>query len=226
MALMDVADVVQMVATLLDDPGQTTFDADYVVPFINVRWNNMAVNLAMLGLQYSEQVVVFDLPANTLTLAAYMATGQPLASMMQPKSLEWKLVGAPDTEYQPIGSVNELDDVPPGSEGIDEYSWQGGTCQLNPSSVAVTLRVRFMAMSTTLVDPTDQMVRGVGDVLSYRVAELIYSILGNDKLSAKMQQLGSDALEDFNTLSTMRLQSQPIYFPPVHRRRGRFFARA
>lgn len=218
MSLLNVGDVVQAVATLLDDPSQSEIDQDYVLPFLNLRWQNLVVNLVMLGLQYTEEQACIDLPAGTRTLTAYMGTGQPLASLMQPKHLQWKPQGADDTEFEDVQLVNELDDYPPGQNTLEQYAWQGGTIKLSRCDIAVTLRVDFQAMSVTLVDPTDNMVRGVTDIIAYRTAELIYVIRGNANLVAAMQRYGDTALEDFCSMSVMRSSGQPTFFPAAHRR--------
>ena len=220
MALLNVGDVVASVAALLDDPGQDDIDIDYVIPFLNLRWSNLIVNLAMLGLQYAEEVAIFQIPAGTVSLTKYMLAGQPLASLMEPVSIDWKPVGDDDTEYDPADAVREVDDFPQGIPGIEEYSFQGGTIVLSPSSIDVTARVRFKAMSTNLVDPTDNMIRGVGDIIAYRVAELICAIRGNQALKVDMRTYGDTALDDFISMSVMRDQANLYTIPPTHRRGG------
>jgi hypothetical protein len=221
MALLNVGDVVASVAALLDDPGQTNIDQDYVIPFINLRWANLIVNLSMLGLQYSEETAIINLPAGATNLTQYMASGQPLASLMMPLGIDWKLQGDPDTEYEPADSVRELDDLPPDSTGIPQYAWQGGTVLISTSSVPVTIRIRFNAMSTTLVDPTDTMIRGVGDIIAYRAAELLAAVRGMPALKADMRLYGDTALDDFITAGVLRSQSQFYQIPPTHRRNNR-----
>lgn len=220
MPLLNVGDVVSGVAALLDDPSQTEIDKDYVIPFINLRWSNLIVNLAMLGLQYSEEMVVTDIPANTVSLSSLMLAGGVLQSLMEPIGIEWKLVGADDTTYAPAAQKLELDDFPQGTVGIQQYSWQGGTILTVPSAQPVTARIKFNAMSTTLVDPTDGMIRGVGDILAYRVAEVIYPIRGNAPMGAQCKAWGDAALDDFIAMSVMRSQTIAQSIPSTHRRNG------
>jgi hypothetical protein len=228
MALLSVGDVVQGVATLMDDPSQSEIDQDYVIPFLNLRWANLIVNLAMLGLQYSEEVVVVTIPAGTVSLTNLMLPGGALASLMQPISIDWKLVGSDDITYDDADRVTELDDFPGGTIGIPQFSWQGGTILVVPSQQDVVARIRFNAMSTTLVDPNDGMIRGVGDILSFRTAELICAIRGNP-LKVDMKTYGDDALNDFIAMNIMGSQSIVTTIPSTHRRNGNgrqyFFAR-
>lgn len=229
MALLNVGDVVQSVATLLDDPSQSTYDRDYIVPFINLRWSDIVVNLAALGLQYSEDTVILTIPAYTVSLSSQMISGGALQSLMEPISIEWKLVGSDDTTYDETEWVGEVKDFPGGTVGIPEFAWEGGNIVLVPSGQDVVARIRYNSMSTTLVDPTDKMVRGVGHIVAYEAAEVIWAIRGNEKLEAKMQALGAQALDDFIAMSTMRSQGIVTRVPAVHRRgrvdRAVFFAR-
>lgn len=224
MALLNVGDVVQGVATLLDDPSQSEFDKDYVVPFLNLRWANLIVNLAALGLQYSEEMVIVEIPPGTVSLTNMMLPGGVLASLMEPIGIDWKLVGSDDTTYTPANAVSELDDYEQGSIGILEYSWQGGTILTVPSAQPITARIRFNAMSTTLVDPTDNMIRGVGDIIAFRTAELIYAVRGNP-LKVDMKTYGDTALDDFISMSVMRSQTIATEVPATHRRFGNGRAR-
>jgi hypothetical protein len=229
MALLNVGDVVQSVATLMDDPSQSAFDKDYVIPFLNLRWANLIVNLAMLGLQYSEEMAVVTVPAGTVSLTNMMLSGGVLASLMSPIGIDWKLVGSDDSTYAHSNAVTELEDLAQGTVGLLQYSWQGGTILTTPSAQDVVMRIRFNAMSTTLVDPTDNMIRGVGDIISFRTAELIYGIRGNAVQKVDMKNFGDDALNDFIALSIMTSQAIRTSIPSTHRRNGnggnRFVAR-
>jgi hypothetical protein len=215
--LWNVDDVVRRTAVLMDDPAMTEFDKDYTIPFLNQRWDDISTELSMLGLDYQEvTAIIADLPPNTTDLSAYMQDNQPLMSMMLPRRIQWKPIGTDDTEYQDAVMVEDLDDFPPGVIGIPQWAWTGGNVLLVPSSVDVTLRVRFDAMSATLVDPEDQTIRGVTNILAYKTAELIYSIRGNDALSKKMADLGLESLDNFERAAVMRDQAKLRRVPPMH----------
>jgi hypothetical protein len=223
MALLDVADVVQAVATLMDDPGQTSIDIDYVLPFLNLKFNDVSMKLAMLGLQYGEEEACFTIPAGTENLSNFMLQGQPLASLMVPISIDWKEVGEADEEYTPVDSVRELDDLPTAAggsatTGIAEYSWQGGTILITPPGSDVTGRVRFKSLSATEVDAVDNLIRGAGNVIAYFTTALIYAIRGNP-LKVDMKAQGDEALDDFLAMSNMRDQTTFYQIQPTHKRR-------
>jgi hypothetical protein len=218
MALLNAGDVVQSTATLLDDPSQSTFDMDYIVPFLNLNWDSLVVTLAMLGLQYTEEEAIVQINAGTTSLSSLLISGGPLAALMEPKRMDWKLVGDDDTMYTPVEMVEELDDYPQGTIGVEEFSWKGGNLFLTPSAQPVVLRIRYTAMSVTLVDPTDNMIRGAGHILAFYTAGLIWDIRGNARLATSMTTRGDNALEDFCAMSTMRSQTKLTTIPAAHRR--------
>ncbi len=220
-------EVIQDVATLLDDPGQTSIDADYVLPFMNLRYKDIVRNMAMLGLQYTEEQAIFTVPAGTQTLSSFMLPGGPLESLMQPipgDALDWKLPGQDDTNYDSADRVAELDDQPQGTQGLLQFSWQGGTIYVTPSSVDTVARVRFNSLSTSFVDPADGMVRGIEDIVAFYTAEIIFAIRGNPTMQANCKAWGEDAIDSFLAMSVMNTQGDFKRVPAVHPRR--FVARA
>jgi len=217
--LWNVDVVCRRSAALLDDPAMTEFSRDYLIPFINIKWEDLSNELSMIGLDYQEaRVVIPAFPAGATDFSDYMDDGQPLESLMLPKNVEWKPAGDSDTEYAPLRDVEMLDDVPDGTIGMTEWKWAGGMLQITPSSAAVDVRVTFLAMSTNLVDPNDKMVRGCTNVIAYAVAGLVYKIRGNDPLALEMRNSGSDALETFERAAVMRDQAKVNRMPPQHPR--------
>jgi hypothetical protein len=156
-----------------------------------------------------------------MTLSSFMLPGGPLESLMQPipgEAVEWKLPGQDDTYFDAADRMDELDDFPPGTQGVLQFAWEGGTIRVTPSSVPVILRVRFNALSTNLVDPSDGMVRGIEDIVAFFTAEIIWSIRGNPQMQANCKQWGADALDDFLAMSVMNTQGTFDRVPAVHRR--------
>lgn len=221
--LVDLDDIAKRTAALLDDPSQSDFDRDYLLPFINQRWDSLNVTLMMLGLKYTEQIVVLNpnnagLPANTTNLSVYQAAGQALASLMLPKKVEWKLVGDPDTAYKEAAKMDVMPDLDPTTQGISAWVWRNSTLYISPSSIAIVVRVTFEAMSTTLVDPTDNVYRGTMHIIALRVAELVWFIRGNKDMSIKMQQDAQAAEDDFEVLCVMSNQKIVRRFGRMSRR--------
>lgn len=217
--LWNVDEVCRRTATLMDDPAMTEFDKDYLIPFLNINWEDLANKLSMVGLDYQEvRVVIAGFQSGTANFDDFMGDGQPLAALMLPKRVEWKPAGDPDTSYEVLRDVDDLDDVPDGTIGMIEWHWGGGSLQVTPSSADVDVRVTFLAMSTNLVDPNDNMVRGCTNVIAYATASLIYTIRGNDPLALKMENRSEDALETFERAAVMRDQAKSSRMPPQHPR--------
>jgi hypothetical protein len=217
--LWNVGDVIRRTQALLDDPAGSEFDKDYLMPFLNQKWDDLSTELSMLGLDYQEvRLVLANVAAGTTSLDDYMRDGQPLQSLMMPRRIEWKTFGASDTEYKDAILVEDLDDYPAGVIGIPEWAWTGGSIQLAPSAVAVDLRVTFNAMSTTLVDPADKTIRGVTNILAYNLSSLVYDLRGNQELAQTRKQDGDDALDTFERAAVMRDQAKLNRVPPMHPR--------
>lgn len=218
--LANIQDVVKRTAALLDDPGQTEFDTDYLSPYINQIADAMDVDLEVLGLQYQEQIAIIPLSTPTSDLSPFMADGQPLAAMKLPNGVDWKLSSQPDTAYVPSVLVGHLPDVTPSSIGAYKFSWRGSVLYVTPSAVPVTVRIYFDAMSATLYDPADKVVRGVTHVIAYRAAAKVADLRGNPNMANSHRRDGDKAWHAFSTLAIMRNQKRSYVVRGQNNRRG------
>lgn len=207
--LLNMAEVVDRTAALLDDPSKSWADQPYLLPFINQAWDHIATRLSSLGLSTEESVVVLTpVAAGTLNLDAFAVVGGLLETMMIPIFIEWKLVAEDDTLYREVPLRAILPDVPAGGEGHVAYEFRAGSIYITPSAVDTTIRVRMKVVSTNFVDPDDQVVHGLTHVLAYKAAEIVCSptarnnIPGMQFLAAK----GLDAMDDFEVLCIKQKQ--------------------
>ncbi len=93
---MLVSDIVSRVAALLDDGEQTYCTDDWVLGFAQNEYEVLFNKLRLCGTEFDD--VVIELPnvaAGTPDLSAFMASGQPLATLVQPRMIEWKPAGLP-----------------------------------------------------------------------------------------------------------------------------------
>jgi hypothetical protein len=219
-AVLSAGDVIARVGALLDDPGNRRFRPDYVRPYLDQENSSIETFLAMLGIQQQEQIAIFDLPAATpgpnggtppFDFTPYFAPGQPLQWLLRPKRLDWKITGYPDTGYAQADPVNELDDVMMGSIGALQYRWAQGSIQTTPSFTPITVRVYFWALNTDIYDSAAPVMRGIGNLLAYQVADYICSLNNNmGKLAAKLQQSCSRDKRQFANFLIMQSQAQLI----------------
>lgn len=218
--LQNVADIVRRVGALLDDPANTRYSSDYLMPHIDQIYDEMDVDLERLGMEYLEHIAVVNINSNINDLTYLLADGQPLQSMKLPKEIRWKIQGQPDTSYFPSAYVDELDEVGPDSEGCLQWTFQQGSIQITPSSVALTLKIYFDAVSTNIYDPAQNVVRGTAHILSTRVAAYVASLQnGMGSLQKKLDVKADKAWTSFCKLVVMNSQSKQRVARSIHRRR-------
>jgi hypothetical protein len=175
--LADVNDVAKRAGALLDNPDNSIYTVEYLMPFIDQCYDELDVDLENAGMQYIESIVAFPVDANTSDLTPFMQDGQPLATMKYPKLVKWKLPADPDYLYRTSAFVQELDEVDTAvSYGALQWRFGDGAIQVTPSNTPLILKVYFDQMSTNIYDPTQNVVRGTAHILAARVATAVDEI--------------------------------------------------
>jgi hypothetical protein len=216
--LQNVGDIIKRVGSCLDDPANTRFTMQYLTPLIDQHAQEMDVDLERLGMQYVEHHAIVEIAANTTDLTYLLADGQALASMKLPTGVEWKVQGQPDTAYMSSDYVNELEDVQPSSVGALEFTFIQGALSVTPSSVPLTLRITFDAMSTNLYDSAQGVIRGTAHILSYRVAAFVAGVKGMKNAEKTNGQRAMRSWNSFCNLAVMRGQVKKVVAQPIHKR--------
>jgi hypothetical protein len=207
--LLNLAEVVDRTAALLDDPSKSWAEQAYLLPFINQAWDHLATRLSSLGLSQEESLVVLTpVAAGSLNLDSFAVEGGLLETMMMPTYIEWKLVGDDDILYRELPLRAMIPDVPAGVEGHVAYEFRAGHIYITASSVDTTMRVRMKVVSTNFVDPDDQVVHGLTHVLAYKAAEIVCSPTVRNNLPGMqfLAQKGTDAMDDFEVLCVKQKQ--------------------
>jgi hypothetical protein len=179
MQSQDVDDIVIRVGALLDNPSNSQFDRDYLMPYVDQEFGELDNELESLGAPYALEQQYITLAANQSSLASFMAAGQPLADMKLPSDIWWKLAPQPDISYvQSVGPVTRLDFVPPNTNGAAQWTFLGGMLAVTPSSSTVTLQVTYQKLATNIVDPQTGVILGTAAILALRVALYVATIRG------------------------------------------------
>lgn len=220
--LQDVDDIVQRVGVLMDDPSNSTFTREYIIPFIDQEYDEMDVELEQAGMQYIESIAVIPLAPLQADLSQYLADGQPLAMMKFPKYVKWKLTSQTDEFYQLSAMVDEIDEVNQANIGTWQWRNANGSIQITPSNIAITVKVYFDTISTNIYDPTQEVVRGTAHILAPRVGASICAVAGDQvKRGAWLSQKAFRNMNKFLTVLVQQKQQQNRSNPPIHgRRRG------
>jgi hypothetical protein len=218
MQSQDADDIVRRVGALLDDPSNSQFDQDYLMPFIDQEFGELDNELEALGAPYALDQVVVTQPANTSSLAAFMAAGQPLADMKLPSDIWWKLAGQPDINYQQsTGPVTQLAFVPPGGQGAWQWTFLGGMLAITPSASPVDLQVTFQVMSTNIIDPQTGVIMGTAAILALRVAIYVATLRGMPMVQMLMAK-EPKASRNFKMALKKPRQGVPIMARKTHGR--------
>src|SRR5579871_4165110 len=138
---MAVQDIITRVQNELEDlTGESSSswtDPDYILGKLVTVGDDIAVRLQLLDLNYNTQeVILFNIPANTTSLASFLQTGGELAEMILPKSVEWRVAGKNQTQTGPtVLGVFPRAATPRFSAGSSPQAprpfaenWQGSWC--------------------------------------------------------------------------------------------------
>ncbi|HEY1808849.1 MAG TPA: hypothetical protein VGG42_09820 [Acidobacteriaceae bacterium] len=204
---------------LLDDPANSRFSSDYLIPHIDQQYDEMDVDLERLGMQYIEHIAIVNIAANVNDLTYLLADGQALSTMKLPKQIRWKQQGQPDNSYIKSAMVDEVDEVDPTAIGITEWTFQQGSIQVTPSAIPLTAKIYFDAVSTDIYDPAQNVIRGTAHILAYRVAAYVASLNnGMGTLQKKLDAKSARSWTAFCSLVVMNGQSKQRSPRPIHRR--------
>jgi hypothetical protein len=195
--LQNAADIARRAAAELDDPSQSQFDYPYLQPHIDQAYDVLANQLEAMGMAYQETVAVFNVPAQATDLSAQQQVGGPLQYLKLPRRLKWKQQNTPDTTYQPGEFVDPSDMPEVGSNavGITAWAWNG-FIQCTPSTLALTVKLWFDTLSTTIQDPQTGVVMGTAFILAYRVAAKVANIRGMS-MEARLDKEAMGAWQSF-----------------------------
>lgn len=133
-----VQDIINRVQDELEDAtgesGSDWTDADYILGKLATCSDDIAIRLELLDLNYNtSEMILPNVPANTIDLSAYQQYGQVLAQMVLPKSVEWRLVGENQQQWTMVQQVDKLIDTDTGTgEG------QPAVATLTTSAVGAT----------------------------------------------------------------------------------------
>jgi hypothetical protein len=203
---MGVQKIIKRIQACMEDPAGKLFTRDYILTFLDMNNEDLFVELAAMGFNYDDRVVVLEgVPANTNDLILYQQADQPLAEMMTPISMEWKPAGAPDEQYRPVLNADKVLDVKD-AQDIRSYEWREGRIRISPATIDVDLRMRVQALPEEMNDESDPEIVGLTNVLVYRTASMIWGTRGNDVQEAKWGARALEAKDNFQSMLIKREQ--------------------
>jgi hypothetical protein len=199
---MDVNQISATVRSLVEDPNGDYADAAYLQEPLTLCYIELANRLRLCNPDFDEFTV--ELPnvvAGTPDLSAFQATGQPLAFLIEPIRIEWKLPGQDATYYQPAEKLSKIRDIlAPGISAVDCWTWTHLTIFLSRFNVNIDIRVTGEFMLPPLSQGTDAALIGLNALpaMAYSIATVIAMKRGNQQW---VTNYGMKADENFDTLN-------------------------
>ena len=199
---MQVLDFISRVAAKCDDPDQTYITDDYVMGFVADVSDWLFGKLRLSNNQFDEEVIVLPaVTASSPNLDQYQATGQPLAGMVLPRQIRWRLPGQSNLFWRradgPLDYPRELN---PGGPLLDSWAWIRYSVKLSNFNTALDLEVTGDFLFDPLTDPDQQVVftQLANRTFSSKLASEIGKARGNDKWKVDYGADADDALDDLS----------------------------
>jgi hypothetical protein len=204
---MSVANIITRVQVILDDPAGTWADEDYVLSFLKIYAEDVAIEFAKYDLSYSTvETVLPALPAFTTDLSSFQASGGSLAGLMEPISVEWRPAGSTDEDWVVVPACDKVPDVDPDENTVKGYEWRGGLVYLAKCAQAVDLRVRYTQVPGLYEDQAQEEVVGIRNVLAYGTAAMMWGVRGNAQRATETDAKCQVAKDNFESLMVMKEQ--------------------
>lgn len=205
-------DVTTRVQALLDDVAATYTTPEFLNPLINQKYEELYNRLRLTGADFDETVTTLTaVPANTSTLSSYQATGQPLALLVQPTMLEWKLTGVDPTNYLEADYLEKVRDVIAGPL-VDSWEWRQNIINLTPATIITDLRITGHSLLAPLNDPSSAIAiaQNMTHVLAYMTASLVGKVRGNEQWAKDYQDDADRCYDDLAQLLS-RAELRKVY---------------
>jgi hypothetical protein len=200
--MLSVADAAQRAAAKVDDPEMTYVDVEYVMGFVQDVYDWLFGKLRLTNNQFDEEVIVLPgVIAGLPTLDGYQATGNPLAGMVLPKTIRWKLPGQSIQYWRKAdGPLDYPRDLNPGGAFLDSWAWIRYSVKLANFVTALDLEITGDFAFDPLTDPDAQitMTQLANRTFTCKLASEIGKARGNDKW---VKTYGDDADEALDDLS-------------------------
>lgn len=220
---MRLSDLIPRIQTLLDDPDGTYLDADYVAAHAQQQYEFLYNKIYNTGSQAVEQVIeIPGVAAATADLSAYQVTGQPLAQMVVPRLVEWKLPGQNKTFYAyadgPLDKVRDI--APPGIPALNSWAWIRRNLTLGLFSTALDLRITGAFLFDPLITQDVSLQAGINAnaAIVLMIALAIAEARGNPSWIDRYEKKSADALDDFLIALTKAEQGKTRRVGRINRR--------
>lgn len=198
--MLSIRDAAERVAAKCDDQEETYVDVDYIMGFVQDVYDWLFGKLRLANNQFDEEVVILPgVTAGSPDLDQYQATGQPLAGMVLPRGLRWRLPGQSNIYWRKAdGPLDYPRDLNPGGPFLDSWSWMRYSVKLANFSTDLDLEVTGDFAFDPLTDPDSKitMTQLANRTFTCKLASEVGKARGNDKWKVDYGADADDALDD------------------------------
>jgi len=213
--------IITRVQVIAKDMGAKWLTPDAICANLAICNDDLEMELQNLGLNFDTvEVILPNIPANTTNLNSFQADGQVLFPMVLCKTIEWRLAGRTQEDWEQVEQVDKVVDTDTGTgetgatvasadPTVESWEWRGGNVYLSPCQLSVDLRVRFQGLPTFLnADSPNQPFRGLVNILAYWVAQFMEESrnAGVTKLSQLFEKRLIKAKANFRSSQVQNLQ--------------------
>jgi hypothetical protein len=210
---MQVTDIISRVQAKCDDRDGTYVTDDVVMGLIPEAYDWLFNKLEIADSQFDQSVVVLPAVNPSADLSQYQADGQPLASLLQPRMVRWRLVGQTALQWRradgPLNTPRDM--VDGGYPALDSWAWSRFTIQLSTFSVPLDLEITGDFLFDQLTSPDSQIALGknMNRALSCKVAAELGKSRGNDKWATTYSADADEAVDDVIIAMVKARQADP-----------------
>lgn len=213
---MQLLDIAARVRAKVDDPDATYCNDDYVLTFAQDAYEFIQTKLSLVDTNFDEQIVMLGaVPAGTPDLNGFMAAGQPLAYMLQPRMIRWRLPGQDVSFFRRAdGPLDYIRDIGNAIPQLDSWAWIAQSVKLSNFSTALDLEITGEFLFDPLTASSSQIAinQMANRALACQIASEIGKARGNDKWVQTYSADANEAIEDlqikltkFNQAKTERV---------------------
>lgn len=219
---MRFRDIIRRVQAKCDDLDGTYVTDDYVMAFAGDAYDWIYGKLRLADSDFDEQVVVLpNVAAGTPDLNGFQGDQQPLATLVQPTMVRWKLAGQPVVNWcRADGPLDYVRDIQPGIPALDSWAWIKYSLKLSNTSAALDLEVTGDFLFDPLTDGESQVQISLAAnrCFACKIASEIGKARGNDKWVKTYEADAIDALDDLAIAMTKADQAKTARVGRMSRR--------
>ena len=199
---MTLGDLTPRIQALCDDPDGTYITPEYISNHAQQQYERLVNRLrAETGSEFDYNIALLPNVTQGLpNLSQYQQTGQPLASLITPSIIEWKLPGQNDTYYRrangPLDYPQDLPDA--GIPALDSWAWIRRNVLVSKTSTALDLRITGQFLFDPLLDQDSAIELDLtcNVVIVYMIALAIAKARGNPAWVVSYQADTDETFDD------------------------------